>query len=577
MRPRWWCWPLALSVVVIGACSPPPPVADGADVDRPPEPSMAMVELRDVAAEVGLDFHHGAFRWDTTGDPMAMMGGGLCWIDYDGDGWLDLYLVDTWSDGEWGRWRQEGQLPSSRLYHNEFGTFVDVTEETGAGVETRGSGCVAADLDADGWTDLYLTTERENVLLWNEEGTGFVDDASLPQPSGAGVYGWHTGAAVGDLDHNGWPDLYVVGYADLNRPIPSSASGFPTTHQPEPDLLLLNGGPGDGGRARFRDVAAEVGVEPDGADYGLGVVLSDLDADGDLDIYVANDTTPNDLYLNTTGEDGPRSSGDPGPSPGPIVLIEQGEASGVADRGAGMGVAAGDFDLDGAPDLVVTNQKDEHHMVYRQPGSLRFDGDPASTGLPQLGIGSTGWGVTWVDLDLDTDLDLVVANGAIPVRHLGTDGEGIEVFENRTSDGRPGELVDASSVVGLDQVGSRLGRGLAAADYDNDGDLDLVIGSIGGPVTLLRNTGAGGNWLVVAPPGPSPGTRVMVELPDGQRLERELRSGGSYLSSEDPRAHFGLGAADRVERLVVTWPDGSVTEHRHLAANQIVAIEPGEQ
>ncbi len=145
-------------------------------MDRPAVASMETVQFTDVAEEVGLDFRHGAFRWGTTGDPNAMMGGGLCWIDVDDDGWLDLFVVNTWSEGEWGRWRQEGALPSTRLFRNDRGRFTDVTDDFGAGLEIRGNGCVAADLDHDGFTDLYVTTERENVLLWNEGGDRFVAD-----------------------------------------------------------------------------------------------------------------------------------------------------------------------------------------------------------------------------------------------------------------------------------------------------------------------------------------------------------------------------------------------------------------
>ncbi len=204
------------------------PVAEGADVDRPADASMATVRFDDVAGDVGLDFRHGAFRWEAGPDPAAMMGGGLCWIDYDRDGWLDLYVVNTWSNGEWGRWRGEvGELPASRMFRNDAGVFEDVTDDVGARVETRGNGCVAADLDADGWTDLYITTERENVLLWNDDGERFVDDVSLDVPSGAAVFGWHGGAAVGDVDDNGWPDLFVAGYADMNRPIVERDQGIP--------------------------------------------------------------------------------------------------------------------------------------------------------------------------------------------------------------------------------------------------------------------------------------------------------------------------------------------------------------
>ena len=206
--------------------------AEGADVDRPAAAvDGARCSFVDVAAEVGLDFRHGAFQWGTTGDPNAMMGGGVCWIDVDDDGWLDLFVVNTWSNGEWGRWREEGALPSTRLFRNDRGRFTDVTDEWGAGLEVRGNGCVAADLDLDGHTDLYVTTERENVLLWNEDGDRFeVDDGA----AGVDTYGWQAGAAVGDVNDDGWPDLFVAGYADLNHPVDGADPGVPQ-HRSRPN------------------------------------------------------------------------------------------------------------------------------------------------------------------------------------------------------------------------------------------------------------------------------------------------------------------------------------------------------
>lgn len=561
---RWVVVASAAIVVSTASCgASEPKVAAGADVDRPSMPSMATVRFDDVAAEVGLDFRHGAFQWETSGDPAAMMGGGLCWIDYDRDGWLDLFVTNTWSDGEWGRWRRDGEIPTSRLYRNNVGRFVEVTADTGAGVETRGSGCVAADLDLDGWTDLYLTTDRDNVLLWNDGGDGFIDDATLTEPSGAAAYGWHAGAAVGDVDGNGWPDLFVAGYVDINRRITGATKGFPNTHEPEADLLLLNDGPTEGGRANFREVAADVGIEPAGPDYGLGAVLTDLDGDGDLDLYVANDTTPNQLYEHV-----------PADTPLGFRLVERGLEAGVGDDGAGMGVASADVDADGRRDLVVTNQLAERHVVFRQTAPMQFADALSSMGVPDFGVGATGWGVAWSDLDLDSDLDLVVAHGAIPVQDLDTDREQVQLLENRSADGRPGGFVHAAAIVGLDEAGPYVARGLAAADYDNDGDVDFALGTVGGDLALLRNRGAGGHWLLVAPSTPSPGAVVTVTLDDGRRLERELHAGGSYLSSGDPRAHFGLGTAERAATVSVAWPDGTTTTLDDVEADQILEVQP---
>lgn len=548
-----------LSVAACGNASEP--VAEGADVDRPAAATMATVRFVDVASEVGLDFRHGAFRWEAGPDPAAMMGGGLCWIDYDRDGWLDLYAVNTWSNGEWGMWRGEvGELPASRMYRNEAGRFVDVTDDLGARIESRGNGCVAADLDDDGWTDLYVTTERENVMLWNDGGERFVDDVTLDVPSGVAAFGWHAGAAVGDVDGNGWPDLFVAGYADLNRPITSATKGFPNTFEPEPDLLFLNDGPVEGGRVAFREVAAQVGIEPGGPDYTLGTVLTDLDLDGDLDLYVAHDTTPNKLYENRMADDG--------------VFVEQGADAGVGDEGAGMGVASGDSDADGLLDLVTTNQLDERHVLVRNvsDGRLQFIDATESSGIPDLGVGSTGWGTSFADFDLDGDLDLIAAAGAIPVRDLELDRQLPTLLEN-TGVG----FVDVTATVGLEDVGPRLGRGLAVADFDNDGDVDVAMGTIGGPLTLLRNSGAGGTWLAVGTSVPTPGLVVTVELDDGTEMRREMLVGSSYLSSEDPRLLFGLGGAERAAQVTVEWPDGAVTSYDDIEADQLLIVDQDDR
>ena len=568
----WYRWTgvaflVVLSMLAAACGSNAAPIAEGADVDRATAPSMSTVRLDDVAADVGLEFRHGAFRFGTDPDPAAMMGGGLCWIDYDRDGWLDLFATNTWSNGQWGEWRRQGDLPRSQLFRNDVGQFVDVTDETATGLETRANGCVAADLDLDGWTDLYVTTDRDNVLLWNDDGDGFVADADA---SGVDEFGWHSGAAVGDVDGNGWPDLFVAGYADVNRPVTGTSKGFPNTFEPEPDLLFLNDGPGDDGsagdaRVVFREVAVDVGIEPDGPDYGLGVVLSDLDLDGDLDVYVANDTTPNDLYENL---------GVPGG--GDLRFEERGVDAGVGDDGAGMGVASGDGSGDGRSDLVVTNQLEERHGAWwnaTEGSGLSFDDARPSMGQLELGLGSTGWGTIWTDVDLDTDLDLFFVHGAIPVRDLDADREQPVLLENRAADGDPEAFDDASATVGLADAGPYLARGAAGADYDNDGDVDLAVGTIGGDLVLLRNTGAGGNWLEVATPTPAPGAQVTVELGDGTELRREIMAGSSYLSSEDPRAHFGLGASDDDVSVRVVWHDGSVTERSGVEVNQIVRLE----
>jgi Na+-translocating ferredoxin:NAD+ oxidoreductase RnfD subunit len=519
--------------------------------------ARASFRLTDVASSVGLDFRQGAFRFGMSVDPPAMMGGGLCWIDYDGDGWLDLFVVDSYAEADVARWTSRGGLPRSRLFHNVKGRFVDVTAKTGTGLAMRGSGCVAADLDGNGTTDLFVTTasydaERNayDALLWNNGDGTFTEGA---RAAGIDEPGWHTGAAVADVNGDGRLDVFVAGYTDMNHTLPLSQRGFPADHGAVPDALYLN----QGGR-KFREVGRAAGLEPHRLDHGLGAVFTDVNGDGRLDLYVANDLDPNRLYVNVPWPGGaaadPRGLG--------FRLRERGRAEGVADPNAGMGIAPGDYSGDGREDLFVTNSRRQLHAAYRSRAGAPF-ADARPDFAPALGGLFTGWGVTWADLDLDGSPELAIANGAIPVTGLAKDAERLQVV---STDG--GKI--AALEVGAD--GRRNGRGLAAADYDNDGDPDLAVGSIGGALQLLRNDGAKGHWLEVALDPFVPGAIATVVLSDGRRLVREAHAGSSYLSSEDPRLLFGLGEAARVRELVVRYPGGRVTRLRDVPADRIVTV-----
>jgi hypothetical protein len=503
----------------------------------------------DVARSVGLDFRQGAFRYGMdTGDVTAMMGGGLCWIDYDGDGWLDLYVVNSYSEVDVPTWRSHGGLPQSRLFRNVHGRFEDVTAKTHTGLSLRGSGCVAADLDGNGTPDLLVTTgsydpqrNAYDALLWNNGDGTFTEGAKA---AGIDEAGWHTGAAAADVNGDGRLDLFVAGYTDVNHPLPGSAAGFPADHGAVRDLLYLN----EGGR-RFREVGRAAGLEPHGLDHGLGAVFTDVNGDGRPDLYVANDLDPNRLYVNE-------------PRPGGLGfrLVEEGREQRVDDGNAGMGVAVGDYSGDGLQDLFVTNSRGQLHAAYRARAGLPYaDARPDFVGA--LGQQDTGWGASWADLDLDGSPELAIANGAIPVTRLANDAQRIRVVST-----------DGGSIRALDTGPSeaRNGRGLAAADFDNDGDLDLAVSSIGGELQLFRNDGATGHWLEVG--GLGPGAVVTATLPDGRRLVRELHAGSSYLSSEDPRASFGLGDATRVSELVVRRPDATTTRLRNVAADRLVTV-----
>lgn len=469
--------------------------------------------LSDVATAVGLDVVHSAFRWDVSGDPIAMMSGGLCWIDVDRDGWLDLFVTDTWSDGEWALWNESGGLPTTRIFRNAEGNFVEATAEWNAGHEARALGCTVTDFNSDGFADLYVTTSRANLLLLNEGGTGFAEVAKV---AGADLYGWHAGAAAGDLNGDGHVDLFVAGYADLNSPRGDSDSGFPNTVEARPDVMLFGTGVVDGvPRFERRDETA-MGVEPDGPEYGLDVVLLDADDDGDLDVYVANDTQPNRLYRNDLATSG--------------NFVDIAPAAGIDDAGSGMGVAIGDIDRDGRPDLAVTNLAGQGHGVFATNDSPSgWTGSQASP-LAALGLAETSWGVSFVDLDSDADLDSIVASGDIPIVSA--------------SEPRPISIFMADGSVPPDlQLPSRNGRGIAPADFDNDGDVDIAISGIGEPLILLENRWEQGRSLTVDAGLLPTGSSLRVELTDGTSLSWVAVSGGRWMSGADPRPHIGIGSA----------------------------------
>jgi hypothetical protein len=552
---------LALAAVAAGAAAAVLVLTRGEDgletAEGAPRRGEAGVSVafRDVARERGLDFRHGAFRFGVSADAAAMTGGGLCWLDADGDGRLDLYVVNGYAEADRAEWRAAGGLPTSRLYRNEGARFADVTRASGTGLALRGQGCVAADLDRDGDTDLFVTSAEFPALLWNDGDGTFTEGA---EAAGVRDFGWHTGAAVGDVNRDGWPDLLVAGYVDQGAPIEGATVGFPGTHRGRRDRLYLSEGR-VAGRVRFREVGERAGLEVAGFEYGLGVVLADLDRDGDLDAYLANDTNPNRLYENVAWPGGAAAD----PAGLGFRFEERAAPAGVADPGSGMGVAAADADGDGRLDLFVTNARRQEHAVYRSrpPDEQEPSFDDVRGALGPSFTGSTGWGVTWADFDLDADLDLALVNGGIPVLDLAEDAQPAQLFL------QDGGRYAAKALEGLPPL---LARGSAAADYDDDGDLDLAVNSAAGALVLLENRGTTGSWLEVG--GLDPGTEVTAVLPDGRELRRVVLAGSSFLSSEDPRVHFGLGDASRVRELVIRRLDGTTERLRDLPVDRRLTL-----
>jgi hypothetical protein len=550
--------PVAGGGWALGSDTQPQPVETA-----PRGPVATGYRLKNVAPSVGLDFRQSSFRFGMSNDYKAMMGGGVCWIDYNGDGWLDLFAVNSYSSADAAQWEARGGLPRTALYENEHGKFRNVSRTAHADLPVQGDGCVAGDLNGDGRPDLVVTTTSGVDLLWNNGHGTFTEGASR---AGIDASGWYTGAAVADVNGDGRPDIFVAGYADPNDPVPGSLAGFPTNVAGVRDLLYLNDGNDASGHARFREVGIQAGLEAAQPRHGLGAEFIDYNFDRRPDLYVANDEDPNQLYENVPWPGGAKAD----PAGLGFRFEERAAAEGVADPFAGMGVAA---DNGVALNLFVTNSRHEPSAAFRvlEPGSAPAFAAAQASVDPALGSAFAGWGASFVDLTNSGKPALVLTAGGIPVTSLADDAEPVRVLApvgSRTTLQRYG---DARGVLG--SSGLRLnGRGLAAADAGNDGRMDIAINTIGGKLVLLSPQGSSGHWLDVKLARFSPGAVVTAVLPDGRELTHEVRAGSSYLSSEDPRVHFGLGAATRVSSVVVRYAWGGESRLSSVRADRIVEI-----
>ena len=525
--------------------------------------------FREVAAEAELRFEHfngmtGELYYPET------IGAGAALLDYDRDGDLDVFLAQgnllvpgkTAADAVLA---PPGPLPlRGRLFRNDLRVdaggprlrFSDVTEESGLRAEGYGMGAAVGDFDGDGWPDLYLTNYGPNQL-WRNRRDGTFQDVTAA--SGTAAAGWSTSAAFVDYDRDGRLDLFVARYVDFSPAtnkrctMPSGRRDYCSPHAYDPlsDRLYRNRGDGT-----FEDASVRAGIAAERA-TGLGVVAADLDQDGWVDVYVANDLMPNHLWRNR-GDGTFEEVG----LPAGAALSWEGQAQ------SSMGVDAADFDADGDEDLFMTHLDGETNALYVNDGHGTFQDESLRRGLAQPSLSFTGFGTSFVDYDNDGWLDLLVANGAIrALEALARTGDPYpldqknQLFRNRGD----GTFVETTAEAGAAFALLEVSRGAAFGDLDNDGDVDAVVTNNSGPVRLLRNELANARpWLgldmVDATGGFVLGTRVAVVRRVGPTLWRRVHTDGSYLSASDPRVWFGLGAGGEAMRVRAHWPDGLVEE-----------------
>ncbi|MGH9868185.1 MAG: CRTAC1 family protein [Candidatus Polarisedimenticolia bacterium] len=505
------------------------------------------------------------------------IGTGIAAFDMDNDGWQDLYLANGSRLGGY----PPGQEPHPYLFRNKGGnTFEDVTRDSGVDQAFWGSGVAVGDYDNDGLTDLYVTAYGPNHLYRNLGGGRFQD---VSGPAGVDAESWGASASFVDIDLDGDLDLFVTTYVDFDpREIPPRGDpnhpcmyrGFmvmcgPTGLKGEPDILYRNNGDGT-----FSNVTSAAGIRTDVGLFGLGVAVGDYDADADPDLYVANDATPNQLYRNR------------GDGTFEEVAAMSGAAYGVDGTEAGsMGTAFGDYDGDGALDLVITNFSHQSYQLLRQSEGLFFEDVSYTTGIYAATFLFLGWATDFFDYDHDGWLDLFFLNGHV---YPGVDAMQIGSTYRQTNHlmhnvaGPDGlrTYEDVSSRAGPDFAAARSHRAGGAFDSDRDGDLDLVAGVMDeGPVLLRNDAGtAGGSWLQVRPVGSAAnrsgiGVRLEAQV-KGRRLVR-YTGASSFLWGADPRAHFGLGDARKVDSLEVIWPGGRRQTVRNLAANTAWVLVEG--
>jgi enediyne biosynthesis protein E4 len=551
----------------------------GHNVAPPPPPGVKKIkcsgrpvpQLEDVTKKTGITFIH-------TADPqkkyiVESMGGGVLLLDYDRDGWLDIYFTNSPTVAM----AMKGEKSAGALYHNNHdGTFTDVTAKAGVATPCFAMGGAVGDYNNDGWPDIYVTCFGGNVLYRNNGDGTFAD---VTAKAGVADGRWSTGASFGDYDGDGFVDLMVSNYVDFRLDDMPGFGSSPTCKyrgldvQCGPrglkgagDSLFHNNGDGT-----FTNVSKGAGVDDPNGYYGLGTIWADFNNTGRPDIYIANDSGPNFLYRN----DGKGKFTEIGLESGTAVSEDGSEQ-------ASMGVAIGDYNHTGRPSLYVSNFSDEDNALYRNDGDWDFHDVSYQAGVALPSLPWVKWGDAFVDLDNDGWLDLIAVSGHVyPQVDSLPSGGGYRQPKLLHLNQQNGTFCDASDLAGPALTERRVSRGVAVGDLFNDGNMDVVINDLDGGPMILKNHGVPGrHWISLELAGVKSnrlaiGARIKI-VAGGVTQTDEIHSGGSYLSQHDLRVHFGLGSTSKVDSIEIRWPSGATETLKNLAADSFYAVLEGK-